>query len=356
MNKKKIILMIIILVFLITLFCNKDRIEELVIKKKEGKVIGFQVCGIGNGHITQSKVVYNILIKKFRIPLVIIYGRDGGFDDYYKNSVVLYKKMGINTQETNDMKTLKLLKEVFTYKENQKYELKYGVNNWINFWIVDWFNYRTKQYAIASQFALSNISVAGLMFFNNLFSLTIPISIFHGNNFSKYKFPSLIDDKKLDRSNINKKMIVAYSVSGSIFPKTLNNIAIRNPDYTFNYFKNYNTNLITANNIIEHNSSKEKFKEYLSKAEIVFCTSGNELIQECIYNKIPVATMPCSKKQFEQSFNFKNYVKKFKWADEMKSDINLEQLSNKNLDIYSKQLNESLEGREKIILDLISKL
>ena len=43
---------------------------------------------------------------------------------------------------------------------------------------------------------------------------------------------------------------------------------------------------------------------------ISLCTSGNELIQECVYNYIPVASMPCSKKQFEQMHNYKKYLSK----------------------------------------------
>ena len=58
----------------------KTKIKNVTSSKKNNytKVIGFQVCGVGNGHITQSKVVYNILIKKYKIPLVIIYGRNDG--------------------------------------------------------------------------------------------------------------------------------------------------------------------------------------------------------------------------------------------------------------------------------------
>ena len=151
-------------------------------------------------------------------------------------------------------------------------------------------------------------------------------------------------------------MVVAYSVSGKVFPLLLNKIARNNPDYTFNYFKNYDTNLITEKNIIQHKSSKLEFKNYLSKAGIVFCTSGNELIQECTYNKIPVATIPCSRVHFEQNFNYKNYVKKFKWAEEMKEKINLEKLKEKNMNNYSKFIEDSLKDRDKIILELISKL
>lgn len=354
-NKKIIIISLLVLmtVFIIT---YKKKFKNVTTTKKNNytKVIGFQVCGIGNGHITQSKVVYNILIKKYRIPIVIIYGRNGGFDDYYKESKVIYKNMKIDAEGCNDMKTNKLLKELLNFKDSEKFEKVYGVNNWINFWIIDWFNYRTKQFAVASQLSLPHLT--GLIFLNNLLSITIPISIFHKNSFSKYKFPSLIDDQKLDRSNVDKKMVVAYSVSGKVFPLLLNKIAKNNPGYTFNYFKNYDTNLITEKNIIQHKSSKLEFKNYLSKAGIVFCTSGNELIQECTYNKIPVGTIPCSRVHFEQNFNYKNYVKKFKWAEEMKEKINLEKLKEKNMNNYSKFIEDSLKDRDKIILELISKL
>ena len=38
-----------------------------------------------------------------------------------------------------------------------------------------------------------------------------------------------------------------------------------------------------------------KLKKYLNKSPCVLSTSGNELIQEYVYNNIPIATIPCSK-------------------------------------------------------------
>jgi hypothetical protein len=357
MKKNKYIFIILIIIIIVCFF-KKNKIKESFSNKNidNEKILGFQICGVGNGHITQSQVIYKILIKNFKIPIVIIYGRNGGFDDYYKESKVIYKEIKCDEQGVNDMETKKVIKEVFNFKDSKIYEKIYGINNWLNFWIVDWFNYRTKQYAIASQLSLPQISVAGLIILSNLLSLSIPISIFFENNYSKYKFPSLIDDQKLDRNNVDKKLIVAYSVSGENFPTILNNIALNNPSYTFHYFRNYDKNLISAKNVIKHLPSRIEFKKYLSKSSAVFCTSGNELIQECVYNKIPVATIPCSEKQFEQKFNFRNYVTKYKWAEEMKPDINLELLLKKNMEKHSQYISESLENREKIITDLITKL
>ena len=45
------------------------------------------------------------------------------------------------------------------------------------------------------------------------------------------------------------------------------------------------------------------------------CYLQLETIQECVYNRIPVATMACSLRQFEQVRNEDKYVNKLKYAE-----------------------------------------
>ena len=49
--------------FLLYLLLKQKR---TILRKRsinKSKVLGFQICGIGNGHLTQALTVYNILIK-----------------------------------------------------------------------------------------------------------------------------------------------------------------------------------------------------------------------------------------------------------------------------------------------------
>ena len=187
-----------------------------------------------------------------------------------------------------------------------------------------------------------------------LFSYTTIFSIFKNSILSKYKIPALIDIKKINRDNIKPKLILSYSVSGYDFPNELIKLAVKYPDFNFKYFTNEKVNLIFPKNIECFKSDKKLFQEYLEKCEAVLCTSGNELIQECVLNKIPVATMPCSKKQFEQNNNFKLYID-LKYAKSMK-DININKLVKyKNQDTCI-NFCKSLENREEKILRLFQKL
>ena len=59
-----------IIYILVLYFCyiKFNKIDVSKIKK----IIGFQINGVGNGHITQAITIYNILIKYFEIPVVVI--------------------------------------------------------------------------------------------------------------------------------------------------------------------------------------------------------------------------------------------------------------------------------------------
>ena len=87
---------------------------------------------------------------------------------------------------------------------------------------------------------------------------------------------------------------------------------------------------------------------------MVFCTSGNELILECVYNKIPVATIPCSTKQMEQIQNYKQYVKILKYAISMDDSIDLDLFVNRNVNNAHHDLNATLKDRDEKILKLVN--
>ena len=77
------------------------------------KTIGLVVNGVGNGHITQAKTVYDILLKKYKIPIVVIWGRDDGCDSLFKNSHVAYHKMFSNPESISQMNKSKAIKDFF---------------------------------------------------------------------------------------------------------------------------------------------------------------------------------------------------------------------------------------------------
>ena len=76
-------------------------------------ICGFQVNGIGNGHLTQAKTIYTILIKKYKIPIVIIYGRNNGYDNVFFQSKVVYHDSFTTQESINDMKIIPVLKDIF---------------------------------------------------------------------------------------------------------------------------------------------------------------------------------------------------------------------------------------------------
>ena len=119
------------------------------------QVVGFQVNGIGNGHLTQAKVVYGVLIERYEIPVVLIYGREGGFDEAFPKSSVVYVESYSSNEAVSDMNVFKLLLDIVWVKPTRRYELHHGITRWINFWVSD-FQYRTKQIQIANQLSVDD--------------------------------------------------------------------------------------------------------------------------------------------------------------------------------------------------------
>ena len=339
---------------LIVLFIYLKSKNYHITKERNKKILGFQINGIGNGHITQAKTIYDILVKHYEIPVVVIYTRNQGCDKLFENSQVIYQDTKSDVNSTNEMSIYSSLVDIFRIKKTRYFEKKYLITNWINFFVTDLFNFRTKQINIASQFNQNDIRIYLCIIMCYLFSYTTVFSIFKNSRLSKYKIPALIDLKKIKRDSVKSKLILSYSVSGYDFPNELIKLAVKYPDFNFKYFTNKKVDLNFPKNIECFKSDKKIFKEYLQKCEAVLCTSGNELIQECVFNNIPVATMPCSKKQFEQNNNFKLYLN-FKYAKSMK-DIDLNKLVKQKNEFAFKNFNRSLENREEKILKLFQKL
>lgn len=160
-------------------------------------ILGFQICGIGLGHLTQAKCVYEIIIKKYKIPIVVIYGASNCFDNFFKNSIVIYRKTKSNNNDINKMNYFKIALDVFSKKNTLEYERKFGINKWFNFWIPDVFNYRTKQIQIAYQIGVPHISIFILYILLRLTTLTKYITIQEPSLLTKRVIPPLIDLKKL---------------------------------------------------------------------------------------------------------------------------------------------------------------
>lgn len=336
--------------FIILFFIyKKTLLRRLPYLKKQ--ILGFQINGIGIGHLTQAQTVYDILIKKYKIPLVIIYGRNDGYDSIFYQSKVVYYQLNSTNESTNNMNIKKMTEDLLMLKPTLKYENKYGINKWFNFFISDFLNYRTKQICIAPQFSLNNIKISIILKLSKLLCHNEIISIHTPSPHTKHIVPPLINQEFINR-DIDKKTILAYSVSGNNFPKTLMKISKKYPDYKFKYFTNTKIKSKLSKNITIYKPDKINFKKYLSICGAVLCTSGNELILECVLNKIPNATMPCSNQQFEQVHNCKKYVDNLKYSQLLSKSLDLESLVNKNMRNSHLQLMECLENRDEKILNL----
>ena len=86
-----------------------------------------------------------------------------------------------------------------------------------------------------------------------------------------------------------------------------------------------------SKNITIYKPDKVNFQKYLKICGDVLCTSDNELILECVLNKISNAIMPCSTLQIEQVHNCKKYVETLKYSQLLSKSLDLEYLVNKNM-------------------------
>ena len=163
--------------------------------------------------------------------------------------------------------------------------------------------------------------------------------------------PPLIDTSALIWKP-EPKRILCYSVSGEAFPRTLRRIARRHPDYVFEYFLNYTHSCRVPDNVRVHPTCKTVFKEHQQNAAAVLCTSGHELIQECVYMGLPVASMACDEAHEEQVENGQYYTTKG-WCQAMTDDLDLANLVKIDVTKPRAEMVSLVEGSEAKVLKLI---
>jgi hypothetical protein len=256
----------------------------------------------------------------------------------------------------DNMDKVTFIKDFIMTKPTKKYETENNINLWLNFFVSDLFNFRTKQLCLANQFSINNYNINFIVFMSKLLSNVTPISIGGKNFYSKYSIPPLTKFNNIDRTNIQNNLILVYSTSGRDFPNTLFKIANKNKDYKFKFFSDKKYNKQLYDNIEFFKPSKKKFNYFITKCSCVLSTAGNELTLECVYNNIPIAIMPCSNTQFEQVYNITKYVEELKYAKLMNENLNLDELKNNNIKLQRKNLHKLIQNREKIIIDLIENI
>ena len=317
------------------------------------KVIGFQVNGIGNGHLTQAKCVYDVLVDHFDIPIVVVYGRDAIDSTLFSKSKIVFKRYMSTPEGVNSGLIYPLLVDFLSLKDTRAFETMYGVNTWINFLVGDLHNYRTKQLMIAPQYGSTNSKLLVAAYFTKKVGHVSCSGIMKDNIVTDHILPPLINAERITR-DVDDKLILCYSVSGIDFPSTLRKISRKHKDFTFHYFKNYDPNVRFLKNVVLHPTSRDEFKAYQMRAAAVLCTSGNELIQECVYNGIPVASLPCSSLQEEQIENNEYYTNRG-CSVPMHAELNVSELTSSDVSITQNEITDMMNGRDQQIVDIVNK-
>lgn len=319
------------------------------------KTIGFQINGIGNGHLTQAKTLYDILINHYEIPVVLVYGRENTNGIRFDASEIIYRPFSSTPESTNNGDVIAMLTDLISSKHTFKYEESHQINFWVNLLVADMGNFRTTQLVVANQFSTENLKMAVPIFFSQSTCNTKFVSIMKPSMITPHIIPPLINTSEMSqRTKVEPRRILCYSVSGEEFPRTLQFLARKYKDFTFDYFLNYTHPYHMSANIQVHPTSKITFQEYQRKAAAVLCTSGHELIQECLYMGIPVASIPCSSSQEEQVENFAYYTGRG-WSVPMTNELDLKELVERNVSTQQKEFRTLIDGREAKVLELIEK-
>ena len=327
---------------------NSDTIIDKDIYEKKNKNIGLLINCFGNGHLTQADTFYKILKKiGYRVNIIVLFSNKNiNTEEYYfKDEEIININVKINEKNAGELDTFSIFKYLYyNLKNNYNKVNQLGIENNIDLWISFFapvYNTQKKMLVISRQIAhknsLLNNSVLNYFISYNL----IHVSLLDKNIHSDYWIPSLIDNKKIRKKS--KNICVAYYSFEGPFINILKKIANNNPEYKIYLFKNKKFDNLPKN-IIVKNISKIEFRKYLGYSSCVLCTSGNELIQECVYNYIPVATIPSNNKNWEQIENFNFYCNKLNYSEEMKENLNLNVLSNKNVKDIGDKLNKSINN------------
>lgn len=340
---------------------NSNKIKDKNIYKKKNKNLGLLINCFGIGHLTQANNFYKISKKNgYNISVIILFSNKFiDIKEYNFNKEKIIKiHMDIKEKDAGNLDSYSIIKYLlFNTISNKNNVNNYGVENKVDLWInffAPAMNLDIKTLLISRQsshkMSLINNYITNYFISYNL----IHVSILKKNMFSDYWIPSLINNKKIIKNNIKNKICVAYYSFDGPFMKILKKIAINNSDFKIYLFKNKKFDDLPSN-IIVKNISKIEFKNYLKICSCVLCTSGNELIQECVYNYIPVATIPSNNNNWEQVENFNFYCNELQYSEKMKMNTNLESLSNKNVKRIGDEFNKSIENRDVIINYLLKK-
>ena len=322
-----------------------------ILPKLHRKIIGFQINGIGNGHITQAKTLYDILIRHYDIPVVLMYGRSDTNGIYFHESEIIYISVVSTPKSISKLEIIPIVADLFSVKPTIVYEKTHSVNIWVNLFVLDLGNFRTRQLCIASQFSSDYIKIIASLFLSIQMGNITPISILRKSSITSCTLPPLIDTANITIKPVSKR-VLCYSVSGEDFPHMLHRIATKYTEYTFYYFLDYHLSYSLPDNVRIQSTSREAFRSSLQSASAVLCTSGNELIQECVFFGIPVASMPCSMMQEEQVENY-TYYKNKKWCQSLTGQLDLDNLLKKDVSNQQEEIKKLLDGRESAVLEMI---
>jgi hypothetical protein len=293
--------------------------------------------------------VYGVLIERYEIPVVLIYGREGGFDEAFPKSSVVYVESYSSNEDVSDMNVFKAVLDIVRVKPTRRYELHHGITRWINFWVAD-FQYRTKQIQLADQFSMDDPRIDLVANTMKLLSNVVCVSIHLPSKHTNHTIPPLFELKKIDRCEVDEKLVLCYSVSGQDFPARLGAVARAHPGHRFKYFTATRVSLPT--NVMVYKPDTATFHAFLRTCGTVLCTAGNQLITECVHNHIPHAIMPCSAVHFEQVHNADKYVRVLRYSEPMTETIELEALVCTDMSASHLDLANICENRDEKILRL----
>ena len=327
------------------------------------KRIGIIVFGVGKGHLTQANTMYKVLTRKLQrhVPIVIIFSNDNDCADLteYAFSKVPIKKVSIKSSADTVHNVTKLLLHsiyylFFTSKVIfDELEDTYGVQIWMNFF-APVRKTRRPCIHISHQVNLDNMLVdLAMLFISGTFvSLGDPCK----RRKVKHTISTLIDEEKIDRVESESKLIIAYAVSGDDLFDMLCNIAKNHKNFYFAYFSPKRpVNGRTPDNVTWFKPNFKHFQEHLKRCSAVLCTSGNQLIQECVLNKIPCAIIPAHRNHFEQKHNFRKYLSRG-WAIELNLNLSINQLCNDDIRICKayNEIQETLVDRDQSIVNILT--
>ena len=373
MLQKKKYIFVIILVLLILIYryinyspnvrCkNWDKIinekEYNLNYSKKKKNIGFLINGFGKGHLTQANTMYKILTNLgYNINIIYIFSNKKlDLSEYsFYDCKIITKLVNINDELAGNLDTMSIIYYFLFNIYNNTYiinkaKYKYKIDLWISFF-APVINTNVKLLMISRQSSHKN-SIFSSRVLNYFISYNlIHVSILSKNIHSDYWIPSLIDSEKIKKNNTDNICVAYYSFNGPFLEK-LKIIAGKNKNFKIYLFNNNKINNLPENIIIKK-ISKNDFRYYLSICSCVLCTSGNELIQECVFNYIPGATIPSNKNNWEQIENFNFYCNELNYSEPLTENIDLDYLSNKNVKDIGDKFNNNLNNRNNIINKLI---